>query len=158
MVPYGAGRAASGTTHRSARTLARISPLIASDLLRFMASPASCVVSEPWAVARIWERSVTTIRDNSITQKGEFRNALIRDAMGYPPARLWRSDRMKTKHVRPAAAVVGTLLAGALYATPATAGQFNARISGILLYEDGNLVYVYPQGGVQSPPACHGST
>jgi hypothetical protein len=34
---------------------------------------------------------------------------------------------------------------------------FNARISSILLYEDGNLVYVYPEGGVQSPPACHGS-
>jgi len=61
-------------------------------------------------------------------------NVLIRDAMGYPPARLRRSDRMKTKHARPAAAVVGTLLASALYETPATAGQFSARISGILLY------------------------
>jgi hypothetical protein len=26
-----------------------------------------------------------------------------------------------------------------------------------LLYEDGNLVYVYPVGGVKSPPACHGA-
>jgi hypothetical protein len=64
---------------------------------------------------------------------------------------------MKIKHALPAMAVVGTLLAGVLHSTPATAGTFTARISGILLYEDGNLVYVYPQGGVQSPPACHGS-
>lgn len=37
------------------------------------------------------------------------------------------------------------------------AGEFTARIASILLYEDGNLVYVYPEGGVQSPPPCHGS-
>ena len=40
---------------------------------------------------------------------------------------------------------------------PVHAGTFAARISSILLYEDGNLVYVYPEGGVQSAPACHGS-
>lgn len=64
---------------------------------------------------------------------------------------------MKIKYAQPAMALVGTLLAGVLYSTPATAGNFTARISSILLYEDGNLVYIYPQGGVQSPPACHGS-
>ena len=32
-----------------------------------------------------------------------------------------------------------------------------AKISSILLYEDGNLIYVYPEGGVQNRPACHGS-
>ena len=25
------------------------------------------------------------------------------------------------------------------------------------MYEDGNLVYIFPAGGVQNPPACHGS-
>jgi hypothetical protein len=39
----------------------------------------------------------------------------------------------------------------------AVAASFSARISHLLLYEDGNLGYVYPEGGVQSPPACHGS-
>lgn len=32
-----------------------------------------------------------------------------------------------------------------------------AKISSILMYEEGNLVYIYPEGGVQNPPACHGS-
>jgi hypothetical protein len=32
-----------------------------------------------------------------------------------------------------------------------------AKISRILMYEGGNLVYIYPSGGVQNPPACHGS-
>jgi hypothetical protein len=33
----------------------------------------------------------------------------------------------------------------------------HAKISNILLYEGGNLVYVYLEGGVQNPPACHGA-
>jgi hypothetical protein len=45
----------------------------------------------------------------------------------------------------------------AFVAAPASAGSFTAKIDSILLYEDGNLVYVYPQGGVPNPPACHGS-
>lgn len=32
-----------------------------------------------------------------------------------------------------------------------------AKIDKILMYEGGNLVYIYPAGGVQNPPACHGS-
>lgn len=32
-----------------------------------------------------------------------------------------------------------------------------AKISDILLYEDGNIVYIYPEGGVQNAPSCHGS-
>lgn len=32
-----------------------------------------------------------------------------------------------------------------------------AKISHILMYEQGNLVYIYPEGGVQNPPVCHGS-
>lgn len=32
-----------------------------------------------------------------------------------------------------------------------------AKIEKILMYEGGDLVYIYPIGGVQNPPACHGS-
>ncbi len=32
-----------------------------------------------------------------------------------------------------------------------------AKIDKILMYEDGNLVYIFPVGGVQNKPACHGS-
>jgi hypothetical protein len=41
--------------------------------------------------------------------------------------------------------------------TPAVAGTTSAQISTILIYEAGDLVYVYPIGGVQGPPPCHGS-
>ena len=56
-------------------------------------------------------------------------------------------------------AVGSALIAVAMgsLAPAAQAGEFTARIAKILLYEDGNLVYVYPEGGVQSPPVCHGS-
>ena len=32
-----------------------------------------------------------------------------------------------------------------------------AKIDRILMYEGGNLVYIYPAGGVQNKPSCHGS-
>lgn len=32
-----------------------------------------------------------------------------------------------------------------------------AKIDKILMYEGGNLVYIYPVGGVKNKPACHGS-
>ena len=32
-----------------------------------------------------------------------------------------------------------------------------AKIDKILMYEGGNLVYIYPVGGVQNKPECHGS-
>ena len=32
-----------------------------------------------------------------------------------------------------------------------------AKIDKILMYEGGNLVYIYPVGGVQNKPACHGA-
>ena len=32
-----------------------------------------------------------------------------------------------------------------------------AKIDKILMFEGGNLVYIYPVGGVQNKPACHGS-
>jgi hypothetical protein len=38
-----------------------------------------------------------------------------------------------------------------------TAADTIAKIDRILMYEGGNLVYIYPVGGVQNKPACHGS-
>ncbi len=32
-----------------------------------------------------------------------------------------------------------------------------AKISSVLLYEGDNIVYIYPAGGVQNPPQCHGA-
>ncbi|QDO86845.1 hypothetical protein FM037_24655 [Shewanella psychropiezotolerans] len=32
-----------------------------------------------------------------------------------------------------------------------------AKIAQILMYEQGNIIYIYPEGGVNNPPACHGS-
>ncbi len=32
-----------------------------------------------------------------------------------------------------------------------------AKISEILMYEGASLVYIFPEGGVQNPPSCHGS-
>lgn len=44
-----------------------------------------------------------------------------------------------------------------LFGASASAGTTTAVISQILLYEDGDLAYVYPEGGVKYPPSCHGS-
>jgi hypothetical protein len=32
-----------------------------------------------------------------------------------------------------------------------------AKIDSILMFEGGNIVYIYPAGGVQNKPGCHGS-
>lgn len=37
------------------------------------------------------------------------------------------------------------------------AGNTTAKIEKILMYEQADLVYIYPVGGVVNPPACHGS-
>ncbi|UTW46439.1 hypothetical protein KFE80_06050 [bacterium SCSIO 12696] len=37
------------------------------------------------------------------------------------------------------------------------AGTFTAKVEQILLYDDANLIHVYPKGGIPNPPACHGS-
>jgi hypothetical protein len=39
----------------------------------------------------------------------------------------------------------------------AFAGDFVARISSILFYEQGDLIYIYVEGGTQNRPACAGS-
>lgn len=59
---------------------------------------------------------------------------------------------MKTPIVAVTACLIGLMSSGA-----ATAATMNARIDKILIYEAGNLVYVYPVGGVLNPPSCHGS-
>jgi hypothetical protein len=38
-----------------------------------------------------------------------------------------------------------------------TNADTTAKIEKILMYEGGNLIYVYPVGGVQNKPACHGT-
>jgi hypothetical protein len=52
---------------------------------------------------------------------------------------------------------VAVFLVGMMSSSAATASTMSARIDRILIYETGNLVYVYPVGGVLNPPACHGS-
>lgn len=37
------------------------------------------------------------------------------------------------------------------------AATWTTKIDKILMYEQGNLVYIYPAGGVPNKPACHGS-
>ena len=44
-----------------------------------------------------------------------------------------------------------------LFSVPISMANTQARISSILMYEQGELVYIYPEGGVQNPPACHGA-
>lgn len=46
---------------------------------------------------------------------------------------------------------------GMLSSSLATASTMNARIAKILIYDAGNIVYVYPVGGVVNPPGCHGA-
>ncbi|UTW46441.1 hypothetical protein KFE80_06060 [bacterium SCSIO 12696] len=37
------------------------------------------------------------------------------------------------------------------------AATFTGKVETILLYDDGNIIYVYPKGGIPNPPSCHGS-
>lgn len=41
--------------------------------------------------------------------------------------------------------------------SPATAAEFTAKISSLLFYEQGDLVYIYVEGGTRDRPACAGS-
>lgn len=55
--------------------------------------------------------------------------------------------------------MIRTVLASAilLISPSAMTGDTTARVERVLLWSDGNMVYVYPAGGVVNPPACHGS-
>ena len=44
-----------------------------------------------------------------------------------------------------------------LQAFSVQAGSTTAKIAKLLVVEDSGLVYVYPEGGVQGAPSCHGS-
>lgn len=48
------------------------------------------------------------------------------------------------------------VLAAALLAGPADAGTTTGAIQSIRLVSSGNLVYVFPVGGVQGGPSCQG--
>jgi hypothetical protein len=50
--------------------------------------------------------------------------------------------------------IVGLII---LLLSTTVAADTTAKISEILLYEAGSIAYVYPTGGVQNAPACHGS-
>lgn len=50
------------------------------------------------------------------------------------------------------ATLLSAFLVGSTYA-----GSFSTKIQTILICEECDLVYVYPVGGVQNPPTCHGS-
>jgi hypothetical protein len=52
---------------------------------------------------------------------------------------------------------VWTLVVGLLFISVASYADTTAKIDKILMYEGGSLVYIYPVGGVQNKPACHGS-
>ena len=55
--------------------------------------------------------------------------------------------------------VVCVFVLAFLYATTASAGSTTAKINMILIYEAAGqgIVYVYPVGGVNNAPGCHGS-
>ncbi|MDN2709215.1 hypothetical protein O0880_07225 [Janthinobacterium sp. SUN118] len=59
---------------------------------------------------------------------------------------------MKKMHLQLLGLIFGVSLSSA-----ACAGYAIAKISSILVFEDADLVYVYPVGGVVDAPACHGS-
>ena len=44
-----------------------------------------------------------------------------------------------------------------VFCSSAVSASTTAKIESILLYEGGNIVYVYPVGGVKNAPSCHGS-
>jgi hypothetical protein len=72
-------------------------------------------------------------------------------ALTAEPEDLADPTTMRTK----AATMIGVLLL--LATTTAIGGHSTSQIDSILLYEAGDLVYVYPVGGIQNPPGCHGS-
>jgi len=51
-------------------------------------------------------------------------------------------------------AMFGILLT---FGNSALAAYFTARVSSILFYEQGDLIYIYVEGGTQNRPACAGS-
>jgi hypothetical protein len=52
---------------------------------------------------------------------------------------------------------IASCIIGLALSTAVGASAVSARIERILIFEDGNLVYVWPVGGLPNPPGCHGS-
>ena len=52
---------------------------------------------------------------------------------------------------------LASCLIGLALSYAAGASGVAARIERILIFEGGNLVYVYPVGGLVNPPSCHGA-
>ncbi|GAA5444862.1 hypothetical protein Misp06_03054 [Microbulbifer sp. NBRC 101763] len=50
-----------------------------------------------------------------------------------------------------------TVAAIALFSQVTFADNTIAKVDSFLLVDSTKLVYVYPEGGVKNPPACHGS-
>ena len=65
--------------------------------------------------------------------------------------------RRRTKRATSAQARLATCLIGLALSCAASASAVSARIERLLIFEDGNLVYVWPVGGLPNPPSCHGS-
>lgn len=72
-------------------------------------------------------------------------NATDRKSM----ALVLNSTRGRASKWAPRLALLGVLMAGS-----ASAGTTTAAIQSIRLVGSGNLVYVYPSGGVQGSPSC----
>lgn len=49
------------------------------------------------------------------------------------------------------------LLLSAIFICANAYAGTTAKITQILMYEQGNIIHIYPEGGVQNPPSCHGS-
>ena len=49
------------------------------------------------------------------------------------------------------------VLVVSLFLSLGLSADTTAKIDRILMYEGGNLIYIYPVGGVQNKPSCHGS-
>jgi len=47
------------------------------------------------------------------------------------------------------------LVTALLFSVSAFSGTTTAKISQVLLYDTGNLIYVYPEGGLTDPAGCH---
>ncbi|MFK7887675.1 MAG: hypothetical protein AB8G16_12515 [Gammaproteobacteria bacterium] len=52
---------------------------------------------------------------------------------------------------------IAALAATSLLSMSANAGITSAKIDKLLVFEGGMMLYIYPLGGVNNPPQCHGS-
>jgi hypothetical protein len=55
--------------------------------------------------------------------------------------------------------IVRAIILGIIFTVSSTAcaSEFTARISSLLFFEQGDLIYIFVEGGTQNRPACAGS-